>query len=460
MKKELEKQDFNTSPFARERPCGRGSNDMSKEIKYVEFRLVDILGRLKAMIVPCTPAETIDDLLKDPILAEGTSVDGSSILGLSRVESSDLRLEPDVSTLIEIPYTLTRTAAAMCFVREKGGRENEFYPTDTRGVLHKACENLLPEGMTLRTKTEPEFHFVTEDMEKFDEGEYADTFPANPGAEVLLEIANQIREIGINVRVIHHEVGESQQEIEIAFEDIKRMADYLVMFKNLARAVAQDSGIEVNFMPKPFGGSAGSGLHCHLQLWKGGKNIFGVEGTANLSDTAKRFIAGLLQHAPAITAIANPTVNSYKRLVPHHEAPVYISWGMMNRTTLIRVPLFTSSDKAAIEFRSPDPMANPYLLFAAILAGGMDGVNKGLEPPEPRSEDVFALSEQEREKLGIRSLPRNLGDALHALSKDEVIRDALGSEIINRFIQIKSKEWNDYLNEAVTDWEWETYSTL
>ncbi len=422
--------------------------------------MVDILGTLKAMIIPCEPADTIHELRKDPIFQNGTSVDGSSIKGLSRVEASDLRLEADTSTLIELPYTMTRTAGVMCFVREKASKGNEFYPTDTRGILHNVCSKLLDEDMSLRTKVEPEFHFVDEDGEKFDYGKYADTFPANPAADVLLEIANQIQNIGIGVRVVHHEVGESQQEIEISFADIRKMADDLVAFKNLARAVAKDAGIDVNFMPKPFAGSAGSGLHCHLQLWKGNKNLFGVEGTTDLSDTAKSFVAGLLEHAPAITAIANPTVNSYKRLVPHHEAPVYISWGMMNRTALIRVPLFTSHDKAAIEFRSPDPMANPYLLFAALLAGGMDGVKRKLTPPEPRSEDIFSLSEEQRQNFGINALPANLSNALDSLDADEVIKGALGDEIVATFIKMKRKEWSDYLSEVITPWEWETYSHL
>lgn len=412
------------------------------------------------MIVPCNPVDTIEELRKDPILVDGTSIDGSSIIGLSRVEASDLRLDPDMSSLIELPYTFNRTAAIMCFVREKGVEDGDFLPTDTRGVLHKVCRNLLSEDMSLKTKVEPEFHFVTPDGHKFDKAQYADTFPGNPGAEVLLEIANLIQDIGVEVRVVHHEVGESQQEIELAFADIRKMADDLVAFKNIARAAAQDAGIEINFMPKPFAGAAGSGLHCHLQLWKGNKNLFGVEGTAELSETAKSFVAGLLEHAPAITAIANPTVNSYKRLVPHHEAPVYISWGLMNRTVLVRVPLFTSSKKAAIEFRSPDPLANPYLLFAALLAAGMDGVNRKLTPPEPRSEDIFTFSAKEMDAHGITALPENLGESLRALKQDEVIRAALGEEIVQRFIDLKMREWEDYTGEVVTNWEWETYSDL
>ncbi|MDF1539476.1 MAG: glutamine synthetase family protein, partial [Candidatus Thorarchaeota archaeon] len=338
---------------------------MSGKIEYVELRIVDIHGRLKAMIVPCDPVDSLEELRKDPVLKNGTSVDGSSVQGLSSVEASDLRMDPDPSTLIELPYMIRRTAAAMCFVREKGSKGNKaFYPTDTRGVLHQVCESLLSEDMSLKTKIEPEFHFVTPEGAKFDEGEYADTFPASSGMDILLDIASAIQKVGMIPRVAHHEVGQSQQEIEISFEDIRKMGDNLINFKNLARAIAQDAGIDLNFMPKPFEGAAGSGLHCHLQLWKGDTNLFGNETDDGLSELAKNFIAGLLEHAPAITAIANPTVNSYKRLVPHHEAPVYISWGMMNRTALVRVPLFETSTKAAIELRSPDPMANPYLLFA------------------------------------------------------------------------------------------------
>ncbi len=433
---------------------------MTNKIKYVEFRIVDILGRLKAMIVPCKPVDTLEDLRKEEIIAFGTSIDGSSIAGLSRVESSDLRLDPDDATLIALPYTINRTAAIMCFVREKGSEDGDYLPTDSRGVLHKVCDSLLTKEMSLHTKIEPEFHFVTQDADKFDHAQYADTFPANPGAEILLEITNQIQDIGIGVRVAHHEVGESQQEIEIAFADIRKMADDFVAFKSIARAVAEDAGIEINFMPKPFEGAAGSGLHCHLQLWKGNRNLFGVEGTTDLSETAKSFVAGLLEHAPAITAIANPTVNSYKRLVPHHEAPVYIAWGLMNRTALIRVPLFTSSQKAAVEFRSPDPMANPYLLFSVLLAAGMDGVNRNLAPPEPRSEDIFTLSAAQRDSYRINALPENLGQALLALESDDLIVNALGEEIVQKFIDIKRQEWKDYIGEVVTNWEWDTYSDL
>ncbi|MHA1577505.1 MAG: glutamine synthetase family protein [Candidatus Thorarchaeota archaeon] len=435
---------------------------MANEIKYIELRIADILGRLKAMIVPCTPVDSLEEVRKDPILAIGTSIDGSSILGLSNVESSDLRLDPDPSTLIELPYTLQRTAAAMCFIRERidSSTSEEYYSKDSRGLLHEICETHLTDGDELRVKVEPEFHFVTTEGEPFDYGAYADTFPINSGAEILLEISNAIREIGMVPRVIHHEVGYAQQEIEIDYEDVRKMADTIMVFKNLSRAIAEENGLEITFMPKPFAGGAGNGLHCHLQLWKGDTNLFGGKNPNELSETGKKFIAGILDHASAITAIANPTVNSYKRLVPHHEAPVYISWGMKNRTTLVRVPLFNSKDKAAVEFRSPDPTTNPYLLFSALVVAGMDGIKQNLTPPEPIDGNVFNMTSEEREKLGIKSLPSNLSEALDCLEKDQVIRESIGGELLDTYIELKRTEWRNYINEAVTDWEWEAYFGL
>ncbi|MHA1944006.1 MAG: glutamine synthetase family protein [Candidatus Thorarchaeota archaeon] len=430
---------------------------MSEKIEFIELRFSDLLGRLKAMIVPCKPAETIEEVAKDPALKKGTSCDGSSITGLATVEASDLRLDPDPTSLIELPFVAHRTAAAMCFVREKISQGSEFFPLDTRGLLHKVCDELLPDKMQLKVKVEPEFHLITSDGETFDEAGYADTYPKSPGMNVLLNLASALGTLGIRPRVIHHEVGEAQQEIELAFDDVKKMADNILIFKNLARSISQNQGIDVTFMPKPFENQAGNGLHCHLQLWDGDKNLFGADNSSELSETAKMFIAGLIEHAPAITAFANPTINSYKRLVPHHEAPVYITWGSMNRTVLIRVPMFSSGDNAAIELRSPDPMANPYLLFATIIAAGMDGINRKLSPPKPRSEDIFKMSDDNRSNLGIEMLPTALDEAIDALEKDDVISKAVGPEILRNYIKLKKQEWRQYTSHIVTDWEWEMY---
>jgi glutamine synthetase len=432
---------------------------MSEKIENIELRFPDILGRMKAMIVPCNPVDDLKAIAADPVLKKGTSCDGSSVAGLANVEASDLRLDPDSSTLIEIPFLGRRTAAAMCYVRKKGASK-EFYPLDTRGRLEVVYNEHLPGKMQLKVKVEPEFHFITPEGHHFDDAGYADTYPRSPGMDVLLTISAAIREIGMKPRVIHHEVGEAQQEIELDFEDTRRMADYILIFKNITRSIAQASGIDVTFMPKPFPGEAGSGMHCHLQLWDGETNLFGNPETGSLSETARQFVAGLLEHAPAITAIANPTVNSYKRLVPHHEAPVYITWGEMNRTALVRVPMFESSEKAAVEFRSGDAMANPYLLFSAIIAAGKDGINRKLVPPEPRSEDIFEMTDEERAKHNIKMLPSSLRDAIDCLEADSVIMDAIGHDIARNYIELKRKEWNQYSNHIVTDWEWDMYQDL
>jgi len=438
-----------------------GTITMSEKIENIELRFTDILGRMKAMIVPCNPVDDLKSLASDPAWKKGTSCDGSSVTGLAHVEASDLRLDPDPSTLIEIPFLGRRTAAAMCYVRKKeAALSHEFYSLDTRGRLQVVYNELLQGNMRLMVKVEPEFHFITPEGQPFDDAGYADTHPRSPGMDVLLSISAAIREIGIKPRVIHHEVGEAQQEIELDFEDARKMADYILIFKNLARSITQANGIDVTFMPKPFPGEAGSGLHCHLQLWEGEKNLFGDPETGGLSDTAIHFVAGLLEHAPAITAIANPSVNSYKRLVPHHEAPVYITWGEMNRTVLIRVPMFNSADKAAIEFRSADSMTNPYLLFSAIIAAGKDGIDRKLAPPEPRSEDIFHMTDEERAKHKIKMLPSNLREALDCLESDSVILDAIGPDIARNYISLKRKEWYQYQNHIVTDWEWDMYQDI
>ncbi len=436
---------------------------MSEKIEFIELRFTDLLGRMKAMIVPCKPVDDLKALANDQVLKKGTSCDGSSIVGLASVEASDLRLDPDISSLIEIPFTdPTRMAAAMCFIKEKdaAGSSSDYFPLDTRGRLHTVYAEYLPGNLQLHVKVEPEFHLITPDGESFDDAGYADIYPRSPGMDVLLEIALALIETGMKPRVIHHEVGEAQQEIELNFEDSKRMADNILIFKNIARTIAQSHGIDVTFMPKPFAGEAGSGLHCHMQLWDGNENLFGDYENGGLSDIARYFIAGLLEHAAAITAIANPSVNSYKRLVPHHEAPVYITWGEKNRTVLVRVPMFSSGEKAAIELRSGDSMANPYLLFSVIIAAGMDGINRKLAPPEPRTEDVFHMTDEEREQNGIKMLPKTLSEALDCLENDPVILNAIGPQIAANFIKLKREEWRQYTSHTITDWEWIMYRDI
>lgn len=414
---------------------------------------------MKTMIVPCNPAETLEEIKTDAIMKNGTSVDGSSITGLAQVEASDLRLRPDPDTLVELPFFSQRVAAAMCFVQKRIDADSEeYHALDGRGVLRKAHQKLMPESYSLRIKTEPEFYFITTEGDTFDKGQYADIYPDAAGQDTLLEIGSAIQKMGVQLRVLHHEVGEAQYEIELAFDDCRSIADNILRFKNIARDIAQENGHDVTFMPKPFEGFAGNGLHCHIQLWDGKKNLFGGDEPGKLSETALHFLAGLLEHAPAITAIANPTINSYKRLVPYQEAPVYICWGYRNRTALIRIPLFSDPQKAAMEFRSPDPMTNPYLLFTSFIAAGMDGIKRKLMPHEDLKGDAFEMSIDKLKELEISTLPENLYDALIELNKDEVIKEALGPALVDAYIDLKFDEWDDYINNKVTDWEWQKYS--
>lgn len=308
----------------------------------------------------------------------------------------------------------------------------------------------------MRVKLEPEFYFLTEDGVPLDAAGYADIFPENKGMDLLLETALDLRAAGIETAWLHSEHGQSQQEIELNFTELSRAADNFMLFKLLVRRRAALYDVEVSFMPKPFPSQAGSGLHCHLQLWQGNKNLLGnPDGT--LTDTGLHFVAGLMHHAPAITAVANPTVNSFKRLVPGFEAPVYNAWGYLNRSALIRIPLFTSSENAAIEFRSPDPLTNPYLLFAVLLGAGLDGVEKQLKAPEPVTEDLYHMSDKQLAQRKIEQLPDTLQGALQALQKDKLLTDVLGQEFIKLYQEIREAEWYQYTHASVTDQEWEWY---
>ncbi|MFW9831716.1 MAG: glutamine synthetase family protein, partial [Candidatus Thorarchaeota archaeon] len=330
------------------------------------------------------------------------------------------------------------------------------HPFAPRTILKRNLERLAAQGLELRVKLEPEFYFLTEDGLPLDAAGYADIFPENQGMDLLLETALDLRAAGIETAWLHSEHGQSQQEIELEFTELNRAADNFSLFKLLVRRRAALYDVEVSFMPKPFQDQAGSGLHCHLQLWKGNQNLFGnPDGT--LTATGLHFLAGLIHHASAITALANPTINSFKRLVPGFEAPVHIVWGYLNRSALIRIPLFTKTEKAAIEFRSPDPLANPYLLFAVLLGAGIDGIERKLPAPDPVVEDVYHLSLKQLAKLKIKQLPDTLKGALHALQQDEVIRAVLGEEFCSLYQKIREKEWYQYTHGTITDSEWDWY---
>jgi glutamine synthetase len=427
------------------------------KLHFVELLTVDIDGVPKGMTVPITPVNSITALRKEPSSVPTCGIDGSSVKGLASISTSDLRLVPDLSTLQELPNSEPRRAVVIAdiFQRAQDGTLGH-HPLAPRTILKRTAKRLTEKGMELQVKLEPEFYLLTQDGVPLDDAGYADIFPENQSADLLLETALDLRAIGIETAWIHSEHGPSQQEIELNFTEVKRAADNFTLFKLLLRRRAALYDAEVSFMPKPFPNQAGSGLHCHLQLWQGKQNLLGTsDGT--LTPTGLHFVAGLLHHAPAITALANPTINSFKRLVPGFEAPVYIAWGYMNRSALIRIPLFTSSEKAAAEFRSPDPLTNPYLLFTALVGAGLDGIERELEPPTPVTEDVYHLPEKRLAELRIQHLPDSLRGALQALQNDTVLTEVLGPEFIHLYKKIRETEWFDYTRKVVTDKEWEWY---
>lgn len=427
------------------------------KLHFVELLTVDIDGVLKAMTVPITPVDSITPLQKGSTPVPISGIDGSSVKGLASINASDLRLVPDLSTVEELPNSFPRRAVVISDVYQRatdGGLAP--HPLAPRTILKRNVERLASKGLELRVKLEPEFYFLTQDGAPLDSAGYADIFPENQGMDLLLETALDLRAAGIETAWLHSEHGQSQQEIEIDFTELSQAADNFTLFKLMVRRRAALYDVEVSFMPKPFSSQAGSGLHCHLQLWKGSKNLFGnPDGT--LTDTGLHFVAGLMHHAQAITAFANPSINSFKRLVPGFEAPVHISWGYLNRSALIRIPLFTKTENAAVEFRSPDPLANPYLLFTVLLSAGLDGIEQKSKVPDPIVEDVYHLPPKRLSQLKIRQLPDSLRGALQALQEDEVIRGALGFEFCDLYQKIREKEWYQYTHSIVTDAEWEWY---
>ncbi|MDO8055696.1 MAG: glutamine synthetase family protein, partial [Candidatus Hermodarchaeota archaeon] len=318
---------MSTDPISQE---GRG------KLHFVEILTVDIDGVPKGMTVPIEAVDSITSLQQGRPIVPNCGIDGSSVKGLASISTSDLNLVPDLSTLQELPASQPRRAVVIAdvFQRAPDGKLAP-HPLAPRTILKRAAERLAAKGMELHIKLEPEFYLLTQDGVPLDDAGYADIFPENQSADLLLETALDLRAIGIETAWIHSEHGPSQQEIELNFTDVRQAADNFTLFKLLLRRRAAMYDAEVSFMPKPFPDQAGSGLHCHLQLWQGKKNLLG-ENDGTLTPTGRQFVAGLLHHAPAITALANPTVNSFKRLVPGFEAPVYITWGHMNRSALVR----------------------------------------------------------------------------------------------------------------------------
>jgi glutamine synthetase len=424
-------------------------------IKFVRLQFTDILGQPKNAAIPVQQVEKA--------LTEGIWFDGSSIEGFARIEESDMLLKPDPRSYCILPWRSeeARVARFICDIYTYGGKPFEG---DPRHVLKKTLADAEKLGFSFNTGPELEFFlFKLLDGKPtttfLDYGGYFDLAPSDAAEDVRRDIDTALNQMGFEIEMSHHEVAPSQHEIDFKYGDALMTADRVITFKFAAKALALREGLHATFMAKPLAGINGSGMHTHGSLAKNGKNAFyDPKGPKQLSETALYYIGGLLTHAKAITRVANPTINSYKRLVPGYEAPVYISWSNTNRSALVRVPAARGSSTRA-EFRSPDPMCNPYLTFAAMLAAGLDGIRKKIEPPESTDINIYHLSASEREKLGIEMLPGSLTDANNHFMKDHVLTRTMGSHIVENLDRIAQLE-TDSFRLTVHPWELDRYLPL
>jgi len=429
-------------------------------VKFVSFQFTDITGNVKSVDAPLSQVKGAMD--------NGIWFDGSSVEGFARVQEGDMHLAPDADTYAVLPWSPEdlRRARIFCDIYTPAG---EPYAKDPRGALKRQVKKLEEKGWTYNIGPEPEFFLFKRSETNghgihpvpHDVGGYFDFSPDDEAVRVRSELMEALDMMGLEVEVGHHEVARGQHEIDFRFADAVKTADNVLTMKYTVKAIAAAHGLVASFMPKPIFGVNGSGMHCHQSISDAnGKNIFfSDDDEFHMSEVAYGLIAGQLKHARALSAIIAPTVNSYKRLVPGYEAPVYVGWAQLNRSALIRIPRHNEgmTQAARCELRCPDPSSNPYLAFTAMIAAAMDGIENGLKPPKPLNRiNVYELTPEEKIQLGITQLPGSLKEALAELDKDEVIKDALGSEIYEVFRRAKLSEWEDY-RIKVMDWEIEKY---
>lgn len=423
-------------------------------IKYIRLQITDINGTLKNVEIPSTQLESS--------LNYGTMFDGSSIEGLVRINESDMLLKPDIDTFTVLPWTVEREKVGR-FICDIYTPEGTHFVGDPRYVLKKVINEMKEFGYSPYAGPEPEFFILPRDEKSrdpllipLDKGGYFDLLPIDLGERVRKSMVETLQGMGIKVEAAHHEVANSQHEIDFRYDYALKTADNIQTFKLVVRTIALLNGLWATFMPKPFFGMNGSGMHTHLSIFKEGINIFYDKNKPyEISDEMKWFIGGLFQHIDAITALANPTINSYKRLVPGYEAPVNVAWSVVNRSALVRIPM-TRGDGTRLELRSPDPTANPYLLLASIFAAGLEGIKNKVEPPQPVDGNIYEMGKKEKDDKNIRYLPSSLQESLSILKKDELIRGVLGEHIFSKFVEMKEKEIEEY-RIAVTDWEVKRY---
>ncbi len=423
------------------------------DVKFVRLQFTDLFGMSKNLAI------TVDHL--DQALENKYMLDGSSIDGFARIEESDMMLYPDPDTFIIYPWRPQngRVARFICDVHKPDGTPFEG---DPRYILKRATKEAAKMGYSFNVGPECEFFlFHTDESGKpttltHDHGSYFDLSPLDLGEDARRDICLTLEEMGFDVEASHHEVANGQHEIDFRYDDALKSADKLMSFKIVVKTVARRHGLAATFMPKPITGMSGSGLHTNLSLSRDGINVFcDPTDSLGLSQEAYSFMAGIMAHIKAITAVSNPIVNSYKRLVSGYEAPVNITWATRNRSPLIRIPA-VKGEATRIELRNPDPACNPYLTFAVILAAGLDGIKRGLKPPAAVERNIYTLSDDDRKSLLIERLPENLNEALNELEKDQLILDTLGDHAATRFITAKRQEWDEY-KSFVHNWEIDQY---
>jgi len=422
------------------------------DVQFVRLQFTDVMGMPKNAAIPVEQVEKS--------LTEGTWFDGSSIEGFTRIEESDMLLKADPASYAVLPWRPAdgKVARFVCDVYTYG---NKPFDGDPRYALKKVMAEAAKMGYTFNTGPELEFFLFNlvngkPSTEFSDTGAYFDLAPNDASENVRREIVLSLRQMGFEIEMSHHEVAASQHEINFKYTDAVTTADRVITQKYATKAIALKYGLHASFMAKPIGGINGSGMHTHGSLSKGGKNAFAdADAEKGLSQTALYYIGGILKHAKAITRVANPTINSYRRLVPGYEAPCYISWSTTNRSALIRVPAARGNSTRA-EFRSPDPMCNPYLTFACMLAAGLDGVKNKIMPPESTDVNIYHLTEKERKKMKIDMLPGSLAESQAHLMNDKVLCDALGSHIVENLAKIAEAE-TEAFRLTVHPWDLDRY---
>ncbi len=425
-----------------------------EDIQFVRMQFTDIFGQMKNVAIT---ASQIEKAVNNQIM-----IDGSSIQGFTRIHESDQYLYPDLDTFVVLPWRpqYGKVARLICDVYNPDGSP---FVGDPRGVLKKVLKRAEEMGYeAFNVGPECEFFlFQTDDegnptTKTGDEAGYFDLGPLDHGESTRREICLALEAMGFEIEASHHEVAAGQHEIDFKYADALTAADNIMTFKFAVKTLAQKNGLHATFMPKPIFGINGSGMHTNMSLFKNGKNVFFDEnGDRKLSKEAYSFIAGLLKHVQGFAAVTNPLVNSYKRLVPGYEAPCYLAWSASNRSALIRIPA-ARGQSTRVELRSPDPSCNPYLALAACLAAGLDGIEKGLTPPEEITENIFAMDEVTRKANGIESLPGSLEEAVKALLADQLIVDTLGEHVTSQYVAGKMAEWDEY-RTRVSSWEVDRY---